>query len=296
MIELPFYIVDVFAEGEFTGNQLAVLRHSEKLAEAQMLKIAKEMNFSETAFIPTDEVRNEGYDVRIFTPKHELPFAGHPTLGSAYLIQREIVRSLIQTVVLNLKIGQIPVTFTYSDGRPDVLWMKQLEPSFGKTFKPREIARVLTIDEGEIDDNFIIQEVSTGLPHIIVPLRTLESVKKSKIAKETYFEFVKDKWAKGILIFCPETYNPVNQLNVRVFADYHGVPEDPATGSGNGCLAGYLLKHRYFGENRVDVRVEQGYEMGRPSLLFLRADETRGELEVSVGGRVVMVAKGELTA
>ncbi len=296
MIELPFYIVDVFAEGEFTGNQLAVLRHSEKLAEAQMLKIAKEMNFSETAFIPTDEVRNGGYDVRIFTPKHELPFAGHPTLGSAYLIQREIVTSLIQTVVLNLKIGQIPVTFTYSDGRPDILWMKQLEPSFGKTFKPREIARVLTIDEGEIDDNFSIQEVSTGLPHIIVPLRTLESVKKSKIAKETYFEFVKDKWAKGILIFCPETYNTVNQLNVRVFADYHGVPEDPATGSGNGCLAGYLSKHRYFGQNRVDVRVEQGYEMGRPSLLFLRADETRGELGVSVGGRVVMVAKGELTA
>jgi trans-2,3-dihydro-3-hydroxyanthranilate isomerase len=97
-----------------------------------------------------------------------------------------------------------------------------------------------------------------------------------------------------ILIFCPETYNRKNDLNVRVFCDYYGISEDPATGSANGCLAGYLAKHRYFGNDKIDIRVEQGYEISRPSLLYLRAENEQGKIDVSVGGKVVMVAKGQL--
>ena len=108
-----------------------------------------------------------------------------------------------------------------------------------------------------------------------------------------YFELIKDAQAKAILIFCPKTYNRENHLNVRVFADYYGVPEDPATGSANGCLAGYLIKHRYFGKEQIDIRVEQGYEIGRPSLLFLRAEEKEDKIDVFVGGKVIMIAKGE---
>jgi len=129
---------------------------------------------------------------------------------------------------------------------------------------------------------------------MIVPLKTLDAAKRAKVAKEKYFKLIKDRQAKAILVFCPETYFQENDLNVRVFVDYFGVPEDPATGSGNGCLAGYLVKHHYFGKDQIDIRVEQGYEIGRPSLLYLKAEQNQGQINVSVGGKVVMVARGEL--
>jgi trans-2,3-dihydro-3-hydroxyanthranilate isomerase len=129
---------------------------------------------------------------------------------------------------------------------------------------------------------------------IIVPLKTLDAVKRAKVAKEKYFKLIENRQAKAILVFCPETYSQENDLNVRVFVDYYGIPEDPATGSGNGCLAGYLVKNRYFGKDQIDIRVEQGHEIGRPSLIYLRAENKEGQIDISVGGKVVMVAKGEL--
>ena len=294
MKKFIFYIVDVFAEEKYAGNQLAVVRDAKALSDDEMQRIAKEMNYSETTFILSDDKRDGGYDVRIFTPMKELPFAGHPTLGTAYVIEEEIVKEPSETVVLNLKIGQIPVTFSRSDERGDVLWMKQLQPKFGRTFDAELISQILSLEPEKIDNKFPIQDVSTGVPCIIVPLRTIDAIKRARIARDKYFEFIKDKQAKGILIFCPETYNNENDLNVRFFADYYGVPEDPATGSANGCLAGYLVKHRYFGKDQINVRVEQGYEIGRPSLLLLKAEGKEGKIDVYVGGRVVMIAKGEL--
>jgi trans-2,3-dihydro-3-hydroxyanthranilate isomerase len=129
---------------------------------------------------------------------------------------------------------------------------------------------------------------------IIVPLKFIDTLKRVKIVKEKYFDLVGNIEAKGLLIFCPETHRAGNHLSVRVFVDYYGVPEDPATGSGNGCLAGYLVRHRYFGTPDIDIRVEQGYEMGRPSLLLLRAQDIGEKIDVFVGGKVIMVAKGEL--
>jgi len=294
MEKLTFYIVDVFAEEKYAGNQLAVVRGAKALSDAEMQRIAKEMNYSETTFILSDEKRDGGYDVRIFTPEREVPFAGHPTLGTAYVIQQEIVRKPIERIALNLKVGQIPVTFSYVEEQADVLWMKQLQPRFGQTFDEGLISQVLSLDVGAIDGRFPVQDVSTGVPFIIVPLKTLDAVKRARIFRDKYFEFIKDTEAKAILIFCPETRNQENDLSVRVFADYYGVPEDPATGSANGCLAGYLVKNRYFGKNRIDIRVEQGHEIGRPSLLLLKAESKEGKIDVYVGGEVVMVAKGEL--
>lgn len=293
MKKLTFYIVDVFAEEKYAGNQLAVVRGAETLSDTQMQRIAKEMNYSETTFILSDEKRDGGYDVRIFTPETELPFAGHPTLGTAYVIQHEIVKEPVNEIVLNLKVGQITVTLRYSEEHVDVLWMKQLNPIFGEAFDADLISQVLSLNVKDIDDKFPIQDVSTGVPCIIVPLRTLDALKRARISRNRYYEFIREIQAKGLLIFCPETYNKENDLNVRFFADFYGVPEDPATGSANGCLAGYLAKHRYFGEDRIDIRVEQGCEIGRPSLLLLKAEEKEEVIDVYVGGKVVMVAKGE---
>ncbi len=291
MTALPFYIVDVFAQEKYTGNQLAVFRNAETLSGSEMQKIAREMNYSETTFILSEDNRNYKYDVRIFTPEEEVPFAGHPTLGTAYVILKEIVKKPVQRITLNLKIGQVNVDC--DNEQADVLWMKQMNPTFGDIFDISEISEVLSLDSSDIDNKYPIQEVSTGLPFIIVPLKTLNTLKKAKVDRDKYFELIKDTQAKAILIFCPETYAKENHLSVRVFADYYGVPEDPATGSGNGCLAGYLVRYRYFGVSKIDLRVEQGYEVGRPSRLFLRAEENRGKIEVSVGGRVVMIARGE---
>jgi trans-2,3-dihydro-3-hydroxyanthranilate isomerase len=294
MEKLTFYILDVFAEEKYAGNQLAVVRDAKQLSDSQMQRIAKEMNYSETTFILSEQERDNGYDVRIFTLEQELPFAGHPTLGTAFVIQQEIVGEPAEKVNLNLKVGQIPVTFNYEEGRTDILWMKQIEPIFGATIGPQLIAGVLGIDESDIDEKFPIQEVSTGIFFIIVPLRTLDAVKRAKVARDKYFGMIEDLQAKAIFIFCPETYKKENDINARMFCDYYGIAEDPATGSANGCLAGYLVKYRFFGDKKVDVRVEQGYEIGRPSLLYLRAEDSGGKIDVSVGGKVVMVAKGEL--
>ena len=289
-VSIPFYILDVFARERFAGNQLAVFRNAGGLSGGEMQRIAKEMNFSETTFILSDEKRDGGYDVRIFTPAAELPFAGHPTLGTAYLINREIAGGR-QKIVLNLKAGRIHVTFEEGG----LTWMRQNEPVFGATLSPEEIAPVLGLAPDEIDERYPVEEVSTGLPFIIIPLKTLESIKRACTVPDLLFDMVRDLEAKQVLVFSPETEEEGARLKVRVFADYLGVKEDPATGSANGCLAGYLVRHRYLGAGEIDIAVEQGREVGRPSMLHLRAREAEGgRIQVDVGGNVILVARGEL--
>jgi trans-2,3-dihydro-3-hydroxyanthranilate isomerase len=151
MPNLTFHIVDVFAEEKYAGNQLAVVRGGKQLSSSEMQKIAKEMHFSETSFILSDTKQQGGYDVRIFTPETELPFAGHPTLGTAYVILREIIKNPVTRIILNLKVGQITVTPTYNaQGQPDIVWMKQKQPTFGQTFKAETIAPVLNLNVADI--------------------------------------------------------------------------------------------------------------------------------------------------
>ncbi len=285
-----FYIVDVFAERKYAGNQLAVFRGAGELSSDEMQSIAREMNFSETTFILADAPRDGGFDVRIFTPREEVPFAGHPTIGTAHIIHEMILLGKADTVMLNLPVGQIPVTF----GQDGFSWMKQIQPVFGQQHDPATLAAVLGLEAVELDERFPIQEVSTGLPFFIVPLKNLAALKKAKVHQERYFDLIRDTVAKGILVFCPEAHEPRNNISVRVFVDYFGVPEDPATGSANGCLAGYLVQHRYFGGETIDIRSEQGYEIGRPSLLLLKAAQRGADIDIFVGGQSVLVAQGEL--
>ncbi len=296
MQERLFYIVDVFAESKFTGNQLAVFRNGSGYTSAEMQQIAKEMNYSETTFILSDEPRDGGYDVRIFTPAEEVPFAGHPTLGTAYVIMREIIQAPVDKVVLNLTVGRIPVTFHYKNGsmEPECLWMLQKSPEFGHIYDSKEMAMCLGLLPEDMDTRFPVQEVSTGLPFIIVPMKSLEAIRRAKVLREDFFQLIQEQEAKAPLLFCPETYRSENDLNVRVFADYYDVPEDPATGSANGCLAGFLVQYGYFDSDIIDVRVEQGYEIGRPSLLLLNAEKTDEDIQVRVGGAVISVAEGRL--
>jgi len=294
MAQLKFYIVDVFAEEKYTGNQLAVFRDAADLSGDLMQKIAREMHFSETTFILSDKERDGGYDVRIFTPEAELPFAGHPTLGTAFVIQQEILKTKVDRVFLNLGVGQIPVTFEFKGDKVDILWMKQKAPEFGQTYDREQIANLINIESSAIDERFPIQEVSTGFFSLMVPLKSLDAVKRARINRDLYDAFVDSGGPPGILVFAPETYNKNNQLNIRFFADALGVPEDPATGSANGCLGGYLVKNRYFGTPKIDIQNEQGIEINRPSLIHIKAEDTGDSIEINVGGYVIPVAKSEL--
>lgn len=290
MEKIHYSIVDVFSEGKYTGNPLAVFKNSGSLSNSEMQKIAREMNFSETTFILSNSKNAGGYDVRIFTPKEEIPFAGHPTLGTASIIQSDILQRRVDSLTLNFKSGQIAVSF---DHQEEVIWMKQNEPTFGRILDSKKVSEVLSINHEYIDTRYPIQEVSTGLPVIIVPLLSLEAAKKVRINKEKYYQLIEHTDAKAILVFNPETYRSENHLNVRDFADYYGIPEDAATGSSNGCLAAYLVKYAYFNKTEINVQVEQGYEMKRPSLLFLNASIDNEKINVNVGGKVEKIAQGE---
>lgn len=288
--KLHYYTVDVFAENKYEGNQLAVFLGGEDLSDEEMLSIAKEMNFSETTFIMSEEPRDGGYDVRIFTPGEEVPFAGHPTLGTAYVIREFILKQPVSEVVLNLKVGPIPVAFEENG----MQWMTQKPPAFGSVFPTEQMAKVLGLEEADFDDRYPVQEVSTGLPSIIIPLRNMDAVKRARTVRDPYDALMRQTGNRTLLLFSRETYKESNHLNARAFCDCVGVPEDPATGSAAGNLSGFLVHHRYFGGSSIDVRMEQGYEIGRPSLLHLRAQESEGgSFVIRVGGRTVPVAHGE---
>jgi trans-2,3-dihydro-3-hydroxyanthranilate isomerase len=249
------------------------------------------MNFSETTFITRVDLDSLVFKVRIFTTEKELPFAGHPTLGTAYVIQQALIGSQVEELTLNLKAGMIPVTFNYREGEPDILWMKQLNPVFGETHSAEPVAEFLGLKPEDIDEDWPIQEVSTGVPFFMVPLKTRDAVVRTRLDRDKIVAYTEKTEAKWPLVFCREPEDPKNHLKVRMITTSG---EDPATGSANGCLAGYLARHRYFGASKVDVRVEQGYEIGRPSLLYLKSEDKGEEIDVYVGGKNAMVAKGEL--
>ncbi|NIC00671.1 PhzF family phenazine biosynthesis protein [Halobacterium sp. R2-5] len=287
------HFVDVFAQGKYTGNQLAVVRDASNLATDEMLAFTRETNFSEATFVESADATVGGYDVRIFDPAEEIPFAGHPTLGTAFVIREYLRDDRPEEVVLDLGVGQIPVWVEDHDGE-ETYWMRQIQPTFDDEFSPELFADILGLDTADIDDSHPIRLVSTGLPTVVVPLTSLDAVQRAETQPEPYYDRLIDDYGNlNVLVFAPETVED-NDLHVRVFADCSGVPEDPATGSSNGCLAAYLVEHDYLDTDEIAVTVEQGYEMDRPSLLHLRAASSPDGIDVEVGGRVSPVLDGRL--
>jgi trans-2,3-dihydro-3-hydroxyanthranilate isomerase len=286
-----FSIVDVFARQQYAGNQLAVVTDAAGLDSAEMQAIAGEMDYSETTFV-TGEPADGTWPVRIFTPTDEVPFAGHPTLGTAAVIRDRLADGEPDEVVLDLPVGEVPVDRRQT-GDEDLFWMRQQPPEFGDRLAHDDLATVLGLAPDQLDAH-PVQVVSTGLPTIVVPLRDREALTGIDFDRAAYDELVGDREAKLIHAFCPDPREPADDIAARMFAPALGVREDPATGSANGCLAAYLSEHEYFGSPTVVARVEQGYELGRPSLLHLRASPAEESTAVEVGGAVRPVARGEL--
>ncbi len=182
-----FFIVDVFGEEKYSGNQLAVVEVKFPISDIEMQKIAAEFNFPETTFITSLSEINNGFNVRIFTPRTEVPFAGHPTLGTAYIIRREIIKESVDH--LNLKIGQIPVRFVSENNRV-TLWMKQINPNFGKICENiGEACAMVGLSTEDIDVRFPIQVVSTGIPFLIFPVKSLAAIKRAGVNHELYRQY-----------------------------------------------------------------------------------------------------------
>lgn len=286
-----FHIVDVFATDTYTGNQLAVVTDADDLEQTEMQAIAAEFDFSETTFV-TGDPDDGAWPVRIFTPAEEVPFAGHPTLGTASVIRQHLADGTPEEVRLDLQVGEIPVDVRERDDE-ETLWMHQRPPEFGETLPHSRLASVLGLSDEDIDESWPVQVVSTGLPTILVPLVGRSALEGIDLDRDAYDNLVEGREAKLVHAFCAAPRKSANDLAARMFSPFYGVPEDPATGSANGCLAAYLAHHEYFGESTIDVRVEQGYEMGRPSLLYLSASAGK-TVDVEVGGQVLDVAAGEL--
>jgi trans-2,3-dihydro-3-hydroxyanthranilate isomerase len=289
---LDFSIVDVFAEQKYQGNQLAVFHNAQGLTEEQMLRIAREIGFQESTFILSDEAVEGAYDVKIFTPEYEVPFAGHPTLGTAFLLMKEPDTE----VTLNLKVGKVPVCLSNN-----ILWLEISNPTFGETFAA-DIAPLLGIKPEDIDDTTPIQLVSTGLPYLIVPVKTLRVIQEMKLddvaikewltANKLYKTNSPDGLTVAFFAFTDETHAQVNHLHARMFClENDKIVEDAATGSANSCLLAYLLKHEL---PMIHKLVEQGYEMKRPSLINIKGElNQEGKYKLKVGGKVQLVAQGK---
>ena len=288
---LQFFQFDVFTSSPLDGNPLAVFPNASGLSNDQMQAIAREMNLSETTFVfPRDAAveKERGIRVRIYTVQEELPFAGHPTLGTAFALRGSSGAAEIR---LELNVGTIPVRFEDQPGQPAFGEMTQIDPVFGMVHDRKKVAQVTGIPIDDIAPDVPVQTVSTGVPFTILPLRDLAAARRLRIDQERASEYLAASGGKFFFCVARETVDPSARLHARMLF-YNG--EDPATGSASGCAAAWMVEH---GVAKPDERVmiEQGVEMKRPSRIFVSASRRNDRVvNVRVGGNVVEVLRGEL--
>ncbi len=295
--KLSYVVVDVFAERPLEGNALAIFTDARGLSTNDMQRIARETNLSETTFIlpRAPKVEQErGVHVRIFTTEEELPFAGHPTLGTASWLYGNHPQLRDQhTIHLDLQAGRIPITF-----RPPQMaelgtfaTMRQNDPVFGGTHDPAAIAAVLNLSPGDLDPTAPIQTVSTGMPFCIVPLRSLEVAQRLQIPQHLARLWLEQNGVKFFFCITPAAQGSGADWHARM-QFYNG--EDPATGSASGCAIAWLVRHG-LAPSGHELILEQGIEMLRPSRIHVQAT-VRDSLvtDVFVGGRTIPVASGHL--
>ncbi len=289
---LSFYTLDVFTDKRYGGNQLAVLPEVPALSDIEMQQIANEFNLSETVFL--SKPHSDGsFDMRIFTPSSELPTAGHPTIGTAYYIAKHYnpTANKSGTIVLNQKVGKIEVDLDFLHDELQKATMYQPLPDFVQTFENRvEIASLLSLKEEELLPS-PIQKVSCGVPYVIIPVKSIDSIRKIKFRLDIWDQ-LKNDLNGFVYAFCIGGERPGSNLHGRMFAPEAGILEDPATGSANGPLGCYVTHHNLAKSPFIS---EQGFEMGRPSIIEIDIQGGSGQIEaVKVGGSAVFVSKGEL--
>ena len=300
-----FVQVDVFTDRPFGGNPLAVFPEADGLTTEEMQSLAREMNLSETTFVlpPSDPAAD--FKVRIFTPAKEVPFAGHPVVGTHWALAhlgRVELREPVTQVRFELGVGVLPADLHVSGGQVTRVVMTQDHPTFHARLEDlTDLAAGLLLDPAAIAETGLpVQVVSTGVPQMMVPIRSLAEVQEldaSQLNVAALARACRAVDTECVMVFTLETERPESTVHVRMFAPLLGVPEDPATGSANGALGAYLVQHRAVPVTGPTVTIvsEQGSEIGRPSTLHVEVDVAEGQpVTVRVGGEVVAVAEGSV--
>lgn len=305
-IDLPFHTLDVFTDQTFGGNPLGVFPDAAHLPTELMQRIAREMNLSETVFLGPPETPEGEARVRIFTPAREVPFAGHPTVGSAIFLASlgGSANDEERTVVLEENVGPVPVVVTFSGGRPvfarfTTALLPEHRPS---PYSIAELAAMVGLEPSDIGgtsssgSDLTPEMVSCGLEYFVIPVRTIDAVGRSELDTSLWRSMLSDAWAHHVYLVCMDGEGEGVDVHVRMYAPGSGVSEDPATGSAAAALGGYLSKADGRDEGSLAWTVEQGGEMGRPSLLFVEADRNGGTTSaVRVGGSAVAVSSGVMS-
>ncbi len=303
-MRLPFHTLDVFTDRAFGGNPLGVFPDATHLPSELMQRIARQMNLSETVFLGPPESDDGTARVRIFTPAVEVPFAGHPTVGSAIFLasrgagERQAGSEEV-TLVLEENVGPVPVKVRFEEGRPV---FAQFTTALPPEHRPcllatGDLAALVGLEPSDIGPDELEPEmVSCGLPYLIIPVRNLAAISGAELDTVRWRSMVADGWAHHVYLVCPEAEGEGVDMHVRMFAPGSGVAEDPATGSAAAALGGYLSAIDGRAEASLAWTVEQGLECGRPSLLYVEADRAGGvTAAVRVGGSAVAVSEGNMT-
>ncbi|MFL6520356.1 MAG: PhzF family phenazine biosynthesis protein [Chthoniobacterales bacterium] len=299
MNKRSYHLVDVFTDRAFGGNPLAVFLDGRGLSDALMQAIAKEFNLSETTFVFPPENPSNDFRLRIFTPAEELPMAGHPTVGTTFVLTRAgLVRPDRERTKITLeeRVGPIPVAIDWENGKPSFIEMQQPLPKFGPSVDDRAgIAEMLSLETEAILADLPIQVVSCGVPFLFVPVKTLEAMRRIRFRRGVEERLKLPE--QNIFVFTTETEFEGSAVHSRMFSPSLGVQEDAATGGATGPLGCYLVRHRVLPSNDDELRCvsEQGVEMGRPSFLHIRIKHSGGEITgVYVGGTCWYMGSGQL--
>lgn len=297
MRRLHYHRVDVFTDRAFGGNPLAVFANGRGLDTETMQAIAKEFNLSETTFVlPADDPRHD-WRVRIFTPSSELPMAGHPTVGTSFVLAREhmIPRGGVETnIVLEEGVGPVPVSVAFEGGEPVYAEMTQPLPTFGPELTDRRaVAAMLSLEESDLVADLPVEVVSCGVPFIYVPLRSLDAARRARPRADLIEQAASDGVPPEVFVFTREVEHEGSTVHSRMFAPGMGITEDPATGAASGPLGCYLVAHGLVSGGRADIVSEQGLEMGRPSFVKIRIEREGERISaVRVGGRCHFMGEG----
>ncbi|HEU4790964.1 MAG TPA: PhzF family phenazine biosynthesis protein [Flavobacterium sp.] len=284
-MKLPFYIVDVFAEEKYAGNQLAVFLNADGLSTEEMQKIAREINFAESTFITAIHPENNSASIRIFTAEHEMQFAGHPVIGTSWVLMNKIVESQPRNFKLSVPIGEIPIQQSR-----DLVWLHAAQPQFWDVFSKESFLSFTNLNFADFDDEFPIQEVTTGSAFVII------SLKSKKALEDLTLELAKMK--EWLLAHCKTNHRALyfycfdqGKLYSRMlYVEHNQILEDAATGSASTCLQAFLLKYH---SAEIKIVNHQGDFINRPSRIYFDGKLTGDYFDIKIGGKTQFIAKGE---
>ena len=284
-MSLSFYIVDVFAEKKYAGNQLAVFSGADSLTDKQMQEIARETNFAESTFITELDAENNSATIRIFTPEHEMKFAGHPIIGTSWVLINKIFEHQPEKITLSVPIGEISVNQS-----GDLVWLQAAQPEFLNTFSVEDFESFSNLSNADFDAKFPVQEVTTGSAFVIVPVKNIKALENLILDKDKMNEWLREHCKtnhRALYFYCLEDA----KLSSRMLCvENNQLIEDAATGSASTCLQAFLLKYN---EPEIQIINHQGDFINRPSQIYFDGKLTNNHFEIKIGGKTQFIAKGE---